>query len=102
MATLIKADGTIEFIKPEKNNKKFRAHEIHKLVGGYFEVVSIRPGKYGLVTVAPGETLWCNEDGKRLQLPPNRTATAIVAASGGMPGDVVVGDVVLCSAKEID
>lgn len=93
MALLVKADGTISTVKPA-SGKRFSLQELHEFVGGYIEIVRIQPGQYGLLTVRPGDIMVCNEDGHRLELPENRTASAIYNASGGLPFPVV-GDVLI-------
>lgn len=97
MATLIPADGTApRFIEPA-NGRSFTAEELHKLVGGYFEVLRSHlfiPGDGDLF-------MFVNEDGKRAPLPLNVFATGIARAAKALkPGDAIVGDVVLCTATE--
>ena len=101
MATLVKADGTISTVKAA-SGRRFSLEELHDFVGGYIEIVQIRPGEYGLLTVRPGDIMICNEDGHRLGLPVNRTASTIYNASGGQPFPVV-GDVLIAKyPQEVD
>jgi len=101
MATLIPAGGgEPRYIAPA-DGKAFRADELHALVGGYFEVLRSR----WFIASAIGEggelLLFLNEDGKRLNLPVNGFATSIARAGRVLPpGDVIVGDVVLCTWAE--
>lgn len=99
MAMLVKADGTVSVIQPAR--KYFSGRELHKLVGGLLEVIPLRAGRYGPVTVNEGDTMWINEGGKRLKLPSNMTATAMLKMAGGWSGDVVMGDVVICANTEV-
>lgn len=101
MARLVKADGTITEVKPHKQSG-FTLEELHNFVGGFIEIVRIAPGQYGLLSVAPDEIMVCNEDGHRLGLAVNRTASAIYNFSGGLPFPVV-GDVLIAKfPQEVD
>lgn len=55
---------------------------MQSLVDGWIEGVGLEHGH-----------LYCNEEGKRLGLPPNNPATALARALGWQ-GDVLLGDVV--------
>jgi len=87
MAKLITPDGKTQDIAPA-NGKAFTLAELQKLVGGYIE-------EHYTTT---GEVMMVNEDGKRLNLPVNRVATAKVRLSDD---DVLVGNVVVGSKKEM-
>ncbi len=65
--------------------------ELQTIVGGYIQAVPTRDGRY----------LVCNEDGKRLELPVNRAATIILHEAGGMPDDLVVGNVLIATTEEL-
>ena len=80
MAQWIKADGTIEIVKPA-NGKQFSLDELQKFVGGYIEMVPY--AKY----------VYCNEEGRLKGLPQNQIATL-------MFNMLLVGDVILCSPQE--
>lgn len=100
MATLIPAIGEPRYIAPA-NGTVFRADELHGLVGGFFEALVSR--MFIEAAIGPGGPLimFINEDGKRHALPPNRFATALAYAGGVLPpGDLIVGDVVLCTYTE--
>jgi hypothetical protein len=90
MAILLKAAGGVEEVRPA-HGRTFVLEELQAFVGGYIEVVR---------TVG-GQWLVLNEDGKRLNLPPNERATGILLVSGGIPSDVVAGDVLLADSVEI-
>lgn len=94
MALLLKANGRIDAITPA-HGRTFTLAELHAYVGGYIEVVRAPDTE--------GARAWfvCNEDGKRLQLPVNQIASLGYWQAGGVPGDPVVGDVVLCNDREI-
>jgi hypothetical protein len=88
MATLIPTSGFIRQIAPH-NGVAFTLQELQGFVGGYLE--SLR---------APdGRIVFLNEDGKRLQLPVNAAASYLLRPML-LAGDVIVGDVVLCTAVE--
>lgn len=97
MATLIKASGPPVYIAPA-NGIGFSLAELQALVGGYIEIVRA-PYVVGQETAL---YLVVNEDGKRLELPPNPVATVLYHQAGGRPDDIVVGDVVLATLAELD
>lgn len=91
MAVLYKASGGTQEVVP-KNGKKFSLEELQGFVGGYIELVPDLTGKR-----KGKEIVYCNEEGKLEGLPLNREATLKYAP----PGDVLVGDVIVCSRKEV-
>jgi hypothetical protein len=97
MATLLTAAGDHVTITPA-HGPGFTLAELQGLVGGYIEVVATRR------TEADGARVYMvvNEDGKRLQLPVNVIATVILGEAGGRWDDIVVGDVVLATMRELD
>jgi hypothetical protein len=94
MALLVKADGRIEIVLPLGG--EFTLTELQDFVGGYIEVLKI----HGSVDGYEGEfeMMFCNEDGKRLGLPINLTASALYAYGSRDP---VVGNVLLCRTGEV-
>jgi hypothetical protein len=80
MAKIIRCDKTTENIDSPN------LETLQKIVEGYIEEVLV-PNEKGTVMVV-------NEDGRRLNLPQNSVATAIM-------GQPIVGNVVLCSRKEL-
>jgi hypothetical protein len=90
MALVIKTDGIIDALLP-KNNKVFTLEELKSVVGGYIEIVPI--GKSTFMVV--------NEEGKLLNLPINEGATRVYRASRNTD-DFIVGNVLICSNKEIE
>jgi hypothetical protein len=97
MATLLKTIGDPVFIEPA-NGAGFALGELQALVGGFIEVV---PTHYEVVDHGP-VFMVLNEDGKHLGLPINHYATALLHQAGGRPDDLVVGDVVLATQRELD
>lgn len=91
-AKILRTDNTVVEVKP-KNGTDFSYEELTAIVGGYIEIINAK-GKNEMLLV-------CNEEGKLNGLPPNVLATKILAESGGMPGDVVVGNCLLCLASQI-
>lgn len=90
MAVLLRADGSSRAIIPTRG-AAFPLAELQAMVGGYIQAVPLPDGRY----------LVCNEDGKRLGLPVNETATRALHAAGGLPDDRVVGDVLIASTEEL-
>jgi hypothetical protein len=90
MAWLLKAAGGVDKVLPA-NGRAFSLAELQAVVGGYIEVVRALDGMW----------LVLNEDGKRLELPRNDLATGTYIAAGGVPWDVIVGDVLLADSVEI-
>jgi len=89
MATLIPADTPPREVAP-RNGRAYTLEELKAIVGGYIEAVPMPDGR----------VMFLNEDGHRLALPVNRIATAIVRMVRPGGGDVVVGDVVICTLTE--
>ena len=96
MALYLRARGDILDLRPDAGaGAAFTLAELQQLVGGYIEVVRAPTGP------AITEPVWMvlNEDGKRLRLPINELATAILYE--GALVDYVVGDVLLATWAEI-
>ena len=87
MATLYEPSGHDSEYTP-RNGKKFTLAELQALVGGYIEMVRI-PGDAG------GRVFFVNEEGMLRKLRPNVRASQIA-------GQLLVGNAVLCSPKEVD
>jgi hypothetical protein len=84
IGTILKTDGTTHEIKP-KTNGTFALAEMQDAVGGYIELVKLKPG-------TPFAILIVNEDGKQKQLPYNSKATELAEIA---PDDCIVGDALL-------
>lgn len=82
IGVIIKTDGACSLTEV-KTLEDFQA----KVSGEYIEVVP-----FGW-----DASFFCNEEGKFMGLPPNPVATKLIYKSGGflLPGDVVVGDVLI-------
>lgn len=95
MALHLPAAGVGGIITP-RNGRAFELAELQAIVGGYIEAIRVPAGAVGHVPA--GETLiaFCNEDGKRLELPINARATALLRPWN----DVICGDVVICTLTE--
>jgi hypothetical protein len=91
VALLFKASGRIIPVRPARG-EAFTLTELQGFVGGYIEVVR---GPWA------DRYLVLNEDGKRLDLPVNFGATILYHEAGGLRDDLVLGDVLLGSWKEI-
>ena len=87
MATLYEPSGRDSDYTP-RNGKKFTLAELQALVGGYIEMVRI-PGDTGK------RVLFVDEEGKLKGLKPNVRASHLA-------GQLIVGNAVLCSPKEVD
>lgn len=88
MATLIPASGEAREVHPVDGDT-FTLQELQGIVGGYIEALRAPDGRL----------MFCNEDGKRLGLAFNGTATALMAARIQLT-DYIVGDVILCNRRE--
>lgn len=89
MATILRADGTREVLDP--GPKGITLDVLQGIVGGYIEFIRLGG------TATRAQVLIINEDGLRLNLPVNETATQRVR--GAHPrhrdaGTIIVGDVV--------
>ncbi len=84
MAQIIKTDGTKIDVTPQ-NGRDFQLSELQKVVCGYIETVNTIDGRLMIV----------NEEGKLKGLPINEEATKLIR------NDVIVGDVLVCSRKQI-
>lgn len=92
MATLIKHTGEVSQVTPN-NGKTFSLEELQGFVGGYIELIKLHDGKL----------MFLNEEGKLkddLKNKLNKTATLLLIDAGGLPGDYIVGDVIICNNKE--
>lgn len=91
MAKLFKTNGDIIHISPKGD--KFTSEELHELVGGYFECVTLLNGN---------AYAFCNENGKLENLDYNQNASIMLDLIGDIKGDYFVGDVLITSAREVD
>lgn len=90
MVTLLKATGERSDVSPARG-AKLSLREMQALVGGYIEILRL----------ADGRLLVCNEEGKLRGLPLNDVATELFQVDRAWY-DPIVGDVLLCTAAEVD
>lgn len=90
MAKLYRSTGEVLEVQPE-DGKHFSLKELQKHVGGYIENVFSRRTE---------EILVVNEEGKVHHLPLNEKATEVFTGWFGQI-DVIVGDALLCTNREI-
>jgi hypothetical protein len=88
MATLIHPSGKIEAIMPTNGNA-FTANEIHALVDGYLECL----------TLPDGRLMWLDEEGKLKEKVLNLVAT-FLALDVLQHGDTIVGTAVITTRAE--
>lgn len=96
MAILINAEtGAETEVFPRDKRKGFQLAELYELIGNNCDMVE-------LVTLADGRGMWLDEEGKfRRGLFANGKATDLLQQAGGIPGDVVMGNVLITSGKEV-
>jgi hypothetical protein len=91
VGTLIDQDGTEKRLTPA-DGKKFSLDELQTAVGGYIELVPMRPGNGHAV-------MYCNEEGKyNKDFKPNARATALAYLAGG---DYMVGPVLIVRKEPV-
>lgn len=91
MARIIKTNGEIIPVDP-KNGTDFQLEEMQEIVGGYIQLFYLMNDE--------GEVIVMNEEGKFEGLPVNDKATEL-AESLLYDGDFIVGDVLVCTNKQI-
>jgi hypothetical protein len=92
MGKLVKTDGTEEDLQPR--NKKFVFNgELYKI---------LTTDMIQVIRLADGSLMLLDEMAKlhRPLKPLNQKATELLRQAGSLPGDYVLGDVVICSRKE--
>ena len=92
MAELIKDTGEVSMVAPA-NGKKFTLKELQGFVEGFIE----------LVTLHDGRLMFLNEEGKydpKIKHRLNMAASVYLQMAGGIPGDFVTGNVLICSKRE--
>jgi hypothetical protein len=97
MATLLKTDGSRTEVAPKNPKEGFRCAEMYELIGNGCDIVQ-------MIYLADGvTTMWLDEESKLKRNPPpiNWAATKLLAEAGGIPGDVVLGNVLLCGEGEV-
>lgn len=84
-AFLIKVDGTVHLKEP-LDGKKFSLEEAQELVGGYVQMIRVRPAMVALL----------DEEGLFKSLPENREATRILKEESGKNWGTIRGPVLIC------
>ena len=90
MAEIIKTNGEHVEVSP-RNGNDFKLEELQAIVDGYIEVVWLPDDKIMVV----------NEEGKLMNLPLNDEATEIYRKEFGY-NDMIVGDVLICDANQVE
>jgi len=85
MATIYKTNGEVIETTP-KNGRDFSLEEMQEIVGGFIEIVYLDNGQLMIV----------NEEGKINGLPLNENASMLVGYT-----DLIMGDVLVCDAKQV-
>lgn len=92
MATVIHPDGREETVEP-KNGTNFSLEELQGVVGGYIEILPLDSEDKTIMVL--------NEEGKLTGLELNPKATFLTRDIGLMPGDVIVGPVLVCLSEQV-
>jgi len=88
---VIQPDGTVS----TREHTGYDA--LNDTVGGYIEAIFLRNGTERMAV------MYCNEDGKRLNLPVNSSATQLAHDYAGLAGfDFVVGAVAIVGSPDIE
>jgi len=93
MATLIKPDGSEQEVHPQDAAAGFQLAELYRLV----ECDTVQA-----IYVGDERTMWCDEEAKLKKVLPavNDKATRLLAEAGGLPGDQVLGNVLVCTPDD--
>lgn len=91
MGTIIKTNGEKINVEP-KDGMHYSLKEMQKIVGGYIEIIYLNDNQLMIV----------NEEGKIDGLDYNDEATAVLEKSYPYSGDFIAGDVLVCSASEVE
>jgi hypothetical protein len=91
MAMHLKADGTETPVEPA-NGKGFTLAEVQRLCGGYVQLVDLGEGMIMLL----------DEDGKTKPAPLVNERATQLARPYLFSDDYIVGDVLVCTAREFD
>ena len=91
MAELMKADGTSEFIEP-KNGTDFKLQELYDI---------LNCSTIQTVYLADGKLMILDEDGKYKPHHHNDLASILLAEAGGLSGDYIAGDALVCNRGDM-
>lgn len=89
MATVYKSNGECYEVQP-KNGTDFKLEELHNIIGGYIETISIGNDKIMIV----------DEEGKLKGRQFNKNATLLFQLYNGN-SDFIVGTALVCKKSEI-
>jgi hypothetical protein len=94
VAEFIHANGNEATVHPLNKKKGFSLHELYTLL----HCTTVQA-----ITLADGRTMWMDEEAKLGEGPfvVNEKATKLLAEAGGMPGDEVIGNVLITKAGEV-
>lgn len=93
--TIYKPDGSTEIIRPVAPAKKLSLEQLQAAVGGYIEVVSMAQGN-------GHATMYCNEEGMMMDLPPNPFVAKFVSPGTMLPpGGMMLGNVLVVRTVEL-
>ena len=93
MGTIYKVGGLVIDNYTPKNGKTYELSELQAIVSGSIEILTINDDKQYMVL---------NEEGKLKGLGINLEATKILQKNFPLTSDIIVGDVLVCDANEID
>lgn len=93
MATLIQANGDVREVSAKSSEEGFTLEELTHWT--HCEMVQA-------ITLKDGRTMWMDEEGKLRDVHHvNEKASQLLFQAGGIPGDYVVGDVLVTSPGEV-
>ena len=92
MATLYRADGTVQEYPAPKNGSDYSLAELTAAIGG---------GHLEFLGLGDGRLMVFDEEGKLKGFPINEAATMLARSRLG-PGDSLVGDVLVCRMELVD
>jgi hypothetical protein len=95
VAEFIHANGNEATVHPLNKEKGFSLHELYTL---------IHCSTVQAITLADGRTMWMDEEAKLhagLSFV-NEKATKLLAEAGGIPGDEVIGNVLITGPGEVE
>lgn len=91
MAKIIKTDGAEREVHPA-SRRGFSVEELQEFCGGY-----VKP-----ITLHDGRVMYVNDLGTVYRMDVNAQATEIADEAGALEqGDIIVGDVLICSEEDV-
>jgi hypothetical protein len=94
LANLIHANGDESTVVPANPSEGFTLAELYRLIGC---------STVQAIELADGCTMWMDEEAKLFEglQCVNMQATRLLAEAGGMPGDEVIGNVLITESGEV-